>query len=161
MPETEKPKRRALVFDTINDVIEDVNRIQAASEQVQVSGQWTAGEILTHLSAWIEYGYEGYPIESPPWFVRQMLKLVLRKILRKGMQPGVNIPGVEGGTVGQMKVDTDTAAQRYLMALSRLGSSEAVKYPSPAFGEMSREKRIKLNLRHAELHLSYIHFPES
>ena len=108
--------------------------------------------------AWIEYGYEGYPIEPPNWFVRQMLKFFFKKILKDGMQPGVNIPGVEGGTVGQEKVDTETACQRYLVALNRLASSEPVKYPSPAFGDMSAQKRVKLNLRHAELHLGFVHY---
>lgn len=159
MAETNNADRRALAFDTIDDVIEDVNRIAQAdtNQTLSVSGQWTAGEILTHLSAWIEYGYEGYPMAPAPWIVRQGMKLFLRSILKNGMKPGGKIPGVEGGTTGQIKVATQTGCQRYLVALNRLGSSEPVKYPSPGFGDLSSEKRVKLNLRHAELHLSYIH----
>lgn len=151
--------RRELTFETINDVIEDVNRISAAEAQgnLRVSGQWTAGEILSHLSAWIEYGYEGYPIDSPPWIVRQVMKLMLRSMLKKGMKPGVRMPGIEAGTVGQTKMATGEACQRYLMALNRLASSEKVVYPSPAFGEMDHSTRVRLNLRHAELHLSFMH----
>ena len=157
--ETNNADRRTLTFDTIDDVIGEVNRIQAAdaNQTLSVSGQWTAGEILTHLSAWIEYGYEGYPMDPAPWIVRQGMKLFLRSILKNGMQPGGEIPGVEGGTTGQIKVATETACQRYLVALNRLSSGEAVKFPSPGFGDMSSQKRVKLNLRHAELHLSFIH----
>lgn len=152
--------RRELTFEKIKDVIEDVNRIGDADAQgtLQVSGQWTAGEILSHLSAWIEYGYQGYPIESPPWIVRQMLKLMLRSMLKNGMKPGTRIPGVQDGTVGQTKMPTAEACQRYLVALNRLASSEKVVYPSPAFGEMDHSKRVSLNLRHAELHLSFLHY---
>ncbi len=160
MAETSGSHRRTLSFETIDEVIEDVNRIQSADTHgtLSVCGQWTAGEILTHLSAWIEYGYEGYPMAAAPWIVRQGMKFYLRSILKNGMQPGGKIPGVEGGTTGQMKVATETACQRYLVALNRLASSEPVKYPSPGFGDLSNEKRVKLNLRHAELHLSFIHF---
>lgn len=160
MAETNSTDRRTLTFETIDDVIEDVNRIRAAdaNQTLSVCGQWTAGEILTHLSAWIEYGYEGYPMESAPWIVRQGMKLFLRSILKNGMKPGTDIPGVEGGTTGQIKVATETACQRYLVALNRLASSEPVKYPSPGFGDLSSQKRVKLNLRHAELHLSFINF---
>jgi hypothetical protein len=162
MAEASSTDRRTLTFDTIDDVMEDINRIQAAQESgtLAVCGQWTAGEILTHLSAWIEYGYEGYPMEPAPWIVRQGMKLFLMRILKNGMEPGVKIPGVEGGTTGQIKVATETACQRYLVALNRLASSEPVKYPSPAFGDLSQEKRVKLNLRHAELHLSFITFTQ-
>lgn len=160
MAESNSNLRRTLSFDTIDDVVEDVNRIQAADtdQTLAVCGQWTAGEILTHLSAWIEYGYEGYPMKPAPWIVRQGMKLVLRSILKNGMKPGGKIPGVEGGTTGQIKVATETACQRYLVALNRLASGEPVKHPSPGFGEMSADRRVKLNLRHAELHLSFIYF---
>jgi hypothetical protein len=156
---TDQP-RRELVFDTIDDVIEEVNRINVAhaNETLEVSGQWTAGEILTHLSAWIEYGYQGYPIPSSPWWLRQIMKLMLRSVLKNGMNPGMKIPGVEGGTVGQEKIPTQEACQRYLIALNRLASNEKVTYPSPAFGTLSQSKRVKLNLRHAELHLGFLHY---
>jgi len=88
------------------------------------------------------------------------LKFFLKSILKNGMKPGVNVPGVEGGTVGQEKVDTETACKRYLVALNRLVNQEEVQHHSPAFGKMSHEKRVKLNLRHAELHLGFIDYAE-
>ncbi len=161
MAEPVSHNRRNLFFESVEDVIRDVNLINRAAEKNQLSpcGQWTPGEILTHLSAWIEYAYEGYPIDAPPWFIRQYLKFAFRAILKNGMQPGVNIPGIEGGTIGQEKFDTDTACKRYLVALNRLNSREPAKYHNPAFGKMSPEKRVKLNLRHAELHLSFLQYP--
>ena len=153
-------QRRNLHFDSVDDVIEEVNKIAEADANggLVVTGQWSVGEILSHLSAWIEYAYNGYPIDAPPWIVQKLLKFHLRSILKNGMKPGVNIPGVDGGTVGQEKIDCDVACRRYLVALNRLASSEEAKYPSPAFGKLEREKFVKLNLRHAELHLSFIQF---
>ena len=53
---------------------------------------------------------------------------------------------------------TPAAGQRLLAALERLQAREEAKFDSPAFGPMSYENRIKLNLRHAELHLGYLSY---
>lgn len=121
-------------------------------------GNWTPGEILTHLANWIQYSYVGFPIGPPPFFVRWILRMRLRKMLRGRMPRGVRIPGVEGGTVGMEDVSTAEGARRFLAALERLRSDEETKFDSPAFGALSHEDRIALNLRHAELHLGYLRY---
>jgi len=40
--------------------------------------------------------------------------------------------------------------------LRLLESDELARYDSPAFGPMSHQERVALNLRHAELHLSFL-----
>jgi hypothetical protein len=110
---------------------------------------------MAHVASWIEYAYEGFPIGRPPYFVRWILRLRLKKMLDAGMPRGVRIPGVKSGTTGIDDMETADAANRLLAALDRLGSSESAKYDNPAFGHMSQEERIKLNLRHAELHLGH------
>jgi len=72
------------------------------------------------------------------------------------MPRGVQIPGVEGGTVGMEDMETIEAGRQLLAALQRLKSDEEAKFDSPAFGAMSHEDRIALNLRHAELHLGFL-----
>ncbi len=41
----------------------------------------------------------------------------------------------------------------------RLKNGEPCTHDSPAFGALSHEDRIRLNLRHAELHLGYTQRP--
>ncbi len=53
---------------------------------------------------------------------------------------------------------TAEAGQRLLNALKRLQDGEEAQFHSPAFGPMSHEDRIRLNLRHAELHLGYLSY---
>lgn len=151
---------RKLRFDSIQECIDEVNRIAQAQEQgkLKASGNWTAGEVLSHLAAWIEYGYVGYPIKPPPFFIRWLLRARLRKMLEVGMSKGVRIPGIKEGTTGIDDLPTGQAAQRLLSALGRLASNEPTPYDSPAFGKMSHEDRIKLNLRHAELHLGFLSY---
>ena len=157
MINTQQVNRRQLRFESIDEVLADVEKIVAAAHagSLQQTGNWTPGQIMAHLAAWIEYGYDGYPIKTP-WFIRMILRLTLPGLLKNGMKPGIKIPGVSRGTVGQDGQPLDQAAQRLQKAFLRLKNGEQCTYDSPGFGAMSHEDRIRLNLRHAELHLSFL-----
>ncbi len=150
---------RTLQFETVDDCITEVRRLAEAERagKLRASGNWTVGQVFSHIAAWIEYGYEGFPIRRPPWFIRVVLRWQLRKMLDRGTMPrGVRIPGVEGGTTGADDLPIDEAEPRLLKALGRLRDGEPAVHASPAFGPMSEEDRARLNLRHAELHLGYL-----
>lgn len=149
---------RTLRFSSIDDCVAEIHRVVEAADQgkLRASGNWTGGQILAHLASWIEYGYEGFPIAAPPFFVRWILRWRLPKMLRDGLPRGVRIPRVEGGTTGVDSMETAEAATRLLNALQRLRTDPNAPHQSPAFGPMSHEDRIQLNLRHAELHLGFL-----
>lgn len=148
--------RRELRFQSIDEALKDIDAIVAAHRQGRLGTleNWSAGQILAHVAAWIEYGYSGYPVPAPPWPVRLLLRPMLRRYLKKGMPRGVRIPGVAAGTVGQDEMPVEAAAERLKIAFLRLKDNEPCSFDSPAFGRMSHADRIRLNLRHAELHLS-------
>jgi hypothetical protein len=148
---------RTLRFDSIDACGAEIHRILAADEDgtLRATGNWTPGQIMAHVASWIEYGYDGFPIGPPPFFVRWILRLRLRKMLEGGMPRGVRIPRVEKGTVGMDDMELSAAAERLLNALQRLKNRDEAKFDSPAFGPMSHDDRIKLNLRHAELHIGF------
>ena len=151
--------RRELKFATIDDLLNEIDRLVAADRagQLRTLGSWTAGQILGHVAAWIDYGYEGYPMKPPPWFIRVILRWRVRKYLHHGGMPsGVRIPGVKEGTYGTDALSLEEGADRLRRALRRLQAGEHAPYDSPAFGPMSHDDRIQLNLRHAELHLSFL-----
>jgi len=152
--------RRALRFNSIDDVLKDIDAIVAAEQAgtLRQLGNWTPGQILGHLAAWTNYSYDGYPFKPPPWFIRIILRMKVKKYLRDGMPAGVRIPGVANGTFGTEPFSTTEGAERLRRAIRRLQSSEPALHDSPAFGAMSHADRIQLNLRHAELHLSFLRF---
>jgi hypothetical protein len=156
---TNTPTRK-LRFESIADCMAEVRRIEAADAKgsLRTTGSWTPGQNMAHVAAWIEYGFEGYPMRRPPFFIRWLLRYQLRCILDKGMKPGVRIPRVKGGTFGIDPIPTPQAAQRLLAALERLQDREEARFDSPAFGAMSYDDRIRLNLRHAELHLGFLDY---
>ena len=153
-------ERRRLRFESIDEVLAEIGRIDQADESGRLRrlGNWTPGQILAHIAAWIEYGYEGYPISPPPWFVRWILRWQVKKCLRDGMPAGVRIPGAENGTYGIDEMATKDAAARLKNVLLRLKTNEPSEFDSPAFGIMNHEDRIRLNLRHAELHLGFVNY---
>ena len=70
------------------------------------------------------------------------------------MQPGFRIPGIAGGTLATEPMPLDEAVARIRQVMERLGS-EPPAAPNVVFGPLSHDDWIALNLRHAELHLSF------
>ena len=74
------------------------------------------------------------------------------RILNKGMMPGVKVGRLPGGTVGLDEVAPEEGLARWRVAMQLLEAS-APSIDNPAFGRLTHEEWVKLNLRHAELHL--------
>ena len=158
---SESPVYRRLKFANVSECLAELDRIEAAHRDgtLTTTGKWTPGQIMSHLAAWIEFAYDGFPLDAPPFFIRWYLKWLLKKMLSKGeMAAGVDIPGVEGGTLGQDDMEIGAALDRYRAALSRMQSEPAI-HNSPAFGKVTDEVRIKVNLMHAQLHLGFLKYP--
>jgi hypothetical protein len=68
----------------------------------------------------------------------------------------VILPGVPGGTFGIEMLGTDKGLGAMRAAFQRL-AKQAPTRPNVIFGSMSHADWLKLNLRHAELHLSFFH----
>jgi len=116
-------------------------------------GSWTPGQTLGHPACWAEYGYTGFPLRVP-LLIRLVLRLRKRQFLYGPMRAGVRIPGVEGGTLATEPLPLEEGLGRFRRVLGRL-AAEAPTAPSPIFGRLTHEEATALNLRHAELHLSF------
>jgi hypothetical protein len=150
-------ERRALRFETISDLRADLERIEKSERAgtLRRTGNWTPGQVLGHLATWAEFSWNPNPLK-PPWFVRCIVRRGKDRYLNKGMPAGVRIPRVEGGTLGTEAMTLDAGLSRYRAALDRL-EDEPPTEPSPIFGVLTHEECIKGQLRHAELHLSFLH----
>ena len=151
------PQRRTLRFETVEDAIAEAERLVAADRAGRLTraGNWPLGRALGHLATWAEFAFNGYPpAVHAPLPVRLILRMLRGRIINKGMMPGVKVGRVPGGTVGLEDLPTDEALQRFRGALQRLKASSPV-IANPAFGRLTHEEWVKLNLRHAELHLGF------
>ena len=153
---TNKAPRRKVRFETIDHAIAEARRIATMvnSGTAQYSGNWNAGQILNHVAAWAEYAYVANPMKAP-WFIKLLVRPFKRKFLNSGLPAGRIIPNIPGGTLATEKVPTDAALARFETSFARLKTDPPTQ-PSPVFGMMTHEEAIKLNLRHAELHMSFV-----
>lgn len=158
--DTKKARRRALRLDTLDQLLAEAQRLAAAEHagKLQRTGNWTLGQCLGHIAGWANCGYLGFPpsVQSPPFFVRLVLRFMKNKFLNSGMPVGVRIPNVPGGTEFTEPLSTDEGLRRLREAVARLKAAPPT-FPSPAFGTLTHDEAIKLNLRHAEVHLSFLH----
>jgi hypothetical protein len=159
---TAKVQRRQLRFNSTDEVRREIDRIVAAENAgtLRSTGNWSPGQAFGHLAAWINYAWDGYPPQlNPPWFMRLLLRPLATRYARRGFPQGTRIPKVDEGTFATQPIETAEAAKRLFAALDRLDAGEPAKFHSPAFGRVSDEVRLSLQLRHAELHLGYF-WPE-
>lgn len=150
---------RTLRFESLEDLLWELDRIEQShrSGTLKQIGNWSPGRIFGHLAAWINYAYEGFPRGAhPPFFIRWIIKRQKAKYLRHGMPRGVKIPAAPDGTFGTDQMDFDAGMRKLRAAIGRLQAREPVKFHSPAFGQMSDDDRIAMQMRHAELHLGYL-----
>lgn len=149
--------RRKLRFASVADLRSEVDRIATAERAgtLRRSGNWTTGQVFGHVATWIDFLWTPNPLK-PPWIVRWIVRRRKDKYFNEGLPAGVRIPRVEGGTLGTAPLSLDEGLNRLRAAIDRL-DREAPTQPSPVFGPLTHEEGIKLNLRHAELHLSFLH----
>jgi hypothetical protein len=151
--------RRKIAFRSPDELLADVDRIVAADRagKLRRTGNWTSGQILGHLASWSSYPYDGYPPDlRPPWFIKAILRLRKNAFLRGQLPAGVHIPKIEGGTKGAEACALDEGHTRFRRAWDRLRAGPPTQ-PNIIFGPLTHEQWIGLNLRHAELHLSFLH----
>lgn len=154
---TKKIKRRALRFNSLDDAAREAERLAEAERagRLRRMGNWTLGQALGHIAAWIDFGYEGFPPGArPPAIIKFILRFMRAKFLNGSLPQGVRIPKVEGGTYGIEPIPTAEGLARMKKSFERL-QRERPKFQSPAFGVMTDEERVALNLRHSELHLGF------
>ena len=150
------PARRTLHFDTVDEVVADVNTLAAADRAAKLNcrGNWTFGQILNHLATWVDYSFDGVPMKIP-FAVKLLLRPMKKRFLTNPMKPGSRIPRVQGGTLAIDVVPTAEALEHFYRSFDRLARN-APAVPHIVFGPMTHDEWIAQHLRHSELHLSFL-----
>jgi hypothetical protein len=152
--------RRPLRFNSIADIRRDLTALEAGHRAgtLRTTGNWTAGQNLAHLAAFISYAYDGYPPElrQTPLWIRLILRVMKKRFLYKTLPVGVKIPGIKAGTTGQDDVPFEEGLTRLRSALARLEAAHPDR-PNPIFGVMTHPEWMSMHCRHCELHLSFVH----
>lgn len=152
--------RRPLRFHTTSDVLADARAIALAEERGSLTrlGNWTPGQAFGHIAAYVHFAYDGYPKvrgkSKAPWIIRFLTGFFKARFLQRGLPAGMSIPGIEGGTFAIDPMPTDVGLAKLEEALARL-ERETPTQENPVLGALTHEEWKLLQLRHAELHLSF------
>src|SRR5437016_3669432 len=124
--------RRALHFNSLDDIAADIDCV-ARSRDVQVLGNWSAGQVVQHLAVVMNKSIDGFT-ERPPAVVRFFLKILMKqRIISRPMSPGFKLPGRAEKELVAPPTPLEEAVQNLRQALGRL-KAESHREPHPAFG---------------------------
>ena len=145
--------RRDVHYDSFQDLVEDTERLAAGG--YKTVGNWTFSQILFHVTAGLNATVDGFDFLAP-WPMRVMAKLLMKKkFLKTPVPAGYEIPAKVKDKFAPKDVPLDEALAGLRAAVERLESTES-REAHPFFGKVTREESDKLQLRHAELHMSFV-----
>lgn len=150
---------RRLRYPSIDDMLADAERIAVADRAgtLRRTGNWTAGQTFGHLATWMEYAFDGFPPDmNPPWIIKTIIRFKRKMFFEGPMPRGVRIPRIQGGTKGTDLMSLDDGLARLRAATARLKAG-APRQPNPIFGPLTQDQWKAMSLRHAELHLGFLH----
>ena len=144
--------RRKLRFESYEEVLTDVE--QLAAGEVQSLGNWSFGQILKHLAVAVDSMIDGGPFNMPAPMKFIMNLMMKKRMLTRGLSPGFNLP-----KYAQALVPDETSVEEGLellrVAIDRL-HKEKKRAPHGAFGVLSPLEWDQFQLRHCEMHLSFV-----
>ena len=141
--------RRKVRYESFDEFVADAQRLSAVP--VRTLGNWSQGQIYDHLASSLDGSIDGTGF-SLPAPVRWMMSLLMkRRMLEKGIPAGFSAP--DRFQPGDTSVEEGLAALRQAVARQK---EESQRAPHPAFGDIGREGWDRFNLRHAEMHMSFL-----
>ncbi|MCA9084130.1 MAG: DUF1569 domain-containing protein [Planctomycetaceae bacterium] len=150
------PEHRELVFRSLDEVVAEAERLAAG--EVRTTGRHSFGQILEHLARTHDITTGKVVGPSPPWFMKLIIPLMKPFIFRdRPVKPGFKLPpNAEAYFWPDQEFDVATALE-HLKESVRYYDTHGPLAKHPMFGKITREQSLSLNLRHAALHLGFVH----
>jgi len=150
MKPTTNPARRELKFASLDQVMPEVDRLLGGYKAV---GNWSLGQICSHLTQAIAGSVEGFPGRAP-WLLRKTLgPRILRGILKDGkMREGVQLPEDFRPKPG---LDDRAEAEALRAAIRIFAAHHGPMAEHPLGATLSRPDWERLHCVHCAHHLSF------
>ena len=145
--------RRELRYESYSDLAADAQRLAATTHRTL--GNWTLGQILLHTAQAIDSSIDGAGFALPLPLRWVMTFLMKRRFLNRSLPAGFK--------TSPQFIPSETSVEEGLAALRRAIERQATtteRANHPAFGSISQKEWDDFNLRHAEMHMSFV-VPES
>lgn len=149
---TKQADRRTLQFTTLDDLTAELDRLEASESTLRTTGNWSPGQILSHLAEWID-GYLDNITVKIPLPLKLIGPLFKKRFMTRGYAPGLPVPG------GMLPPECtfEDGLRRLRTALLRIDAGESLGGPNPFFGTLTHDEAVEIHLRHCEHHLGYLH----
>jgi hypothetical protein len=141
--------RRKVRYESLGDFLSDAERL--STMEIHTIGNWSFGQILNHMAIALNSSIDGSTFMLPAPARLVMRLLMKRKFLTQSIPPGFK-------TAAQY-VPKETSIADGLNALRSAidrQNREAKRALHPGFGRLSSDEWNEFNLRHAEMHMSYV-----
>ncbi len=151
---TKSTSRRTLSFKNLDDLVRDVQDVSKTG--VNSTGNWSAAQNIEHVAAVIDASIDGFSF-SVPLPIRILGRLIRGRTLKKGLSPGIKMPG---SAPDAFKPGPDTRledAAKHLADSVARANQQKMTAVSPIFGKLSHEQWVQLHCRHAEMHFSFLY----
>lgn len=145
--------RRKVRYASFDEILADAEA--AAARGAATTGNWSLGQIFEHLATAMEKSMDGFGFTAP-WVVRVVASnFFKRRMLRDGMPAGFNLRGKGAAILIPGPTAAESGLEHLRRSIARL-KVETQRAPHPAFGPLTFEESNQLQLRHSELHMSFI-----
>ncbi len=144
--------RRTVHFSTLSEVVQDAEHLLGNHHTV---GQWSFGQICQHLAKTMNAMIDGFGFKAPWWARWFIAPFVKNSCLIKPMRSGFKLPKAGAALLPEDSITGEEGLRQLKAAVERL-SHETASAPHPFFGKLASEEVIQLQLRHCEMHMSFI-----
>lgn len=159
--DTKSAPRRDLRFGSIEDIIADLDAIEAAhaAGTLTTTGNWSPGQIFTHLAVVVDGALDG-----SKWVAPMPMRVVASLLFKKKalasddkMPAGFKLPKSAGHLIPDTSATFEDGMQLLRKGLERVTTGgERFTQPNPVFGKLSHDEWCTIQCKHCGLHLSFL-----
>jgi hypothetical protein len=155
---TDKPQRRPLRFNDLDEVVQDAESL--LTRGYDKAGNWNLAQVCGHLAEWLRFPVEGFPKAPAP--IRAVFWVLRKTVGRKKLLTYITTGSFPAGkptmpeTVPPAGGDPREAIEKLKTGVDRLKAHTGPIVPSPLFGPMTKDEAVRMQLVHAAHHLSFL-----
>lgn len=142
--------RREVRYESFDELLADAEKL--ANCDIKTLGNLSYGEILDHIAAGMQATLDGFGFKAPLPMRLIANTFMKKKFLRGGIPAGFQRPQK---FPEPKDVPVEEALANLRRQIERLESTED-RSPHPVFGKMDKADADQFQLRHAELHMSFV-----
>jgi len=149
-------------YRTLDDLGSEIDRIEAAAHAgtLEVTGNWSPGQILQHTAKIFDGALDGFEARAPlP--IRLVGRFVFKpKLGKSNMKPGIKLPKKAVSVLPADAVSTEEGIRHMRGVLGRIQGGEKMLHDSPVLGKMTHEQWVLMHLDHCRLHFGFLQYGE-